>query len=288
MITLTAKDVLPEDGTSGTLVGRVHLPDVAGPAVVAVRDDGVFDVSASFSTVSALCEEANPAGALAAAKGTRIGDLESILANTPPGTFLCLLAEAAADSFAPVSLLALLKHPLAAGRQAPADFLRRVRQLDRLALRGPHPDPAEKRLAMQTEDHPVDYADFEGVIPDGEYGAGPMIVWDRGLWRPVGDPREGVKAGKLLFELKGFKLKGMWTLVRIKGETGKEWLLIKETGDGHVRRGVREPYEDSSILSGLGVEDLRERGRRAAEIRAACERLKAARRAVPGAACSRN
>src|SRR5437763_860336 len=76
--------------------------------------------------------------------------------------------------------------------------------------------------------------------------------------------------------------KGMWTLVRIKGETGKEWLLIKETGDGHVRRGVREAYEDSSILSGLGVEDLRERGRRAAEIRAACERLKAPRGAVPG------
>src|SRR5204863_313598 len=84
------------------------------------------------------------------------------------------------------------------------------------------------------------YADFEGVIPIGEYGAGPMIVWDRGLWKPVGDPREGVKAGKLLFELKGFKLKGMWTLVRIKGETGKEWLLIKETGDGHVRRGARD------------------------------------------------
>src|SRR5438105_4432058 len=148
--------------------------------------------------------------------------------------------------------------------------------------RGPHPDPAEKRLAMQTEDHPVEYADFEGVIPDGEYGAGPMIVWDRGLWRPVGDPREGVRAGKLLFELKGFKLKGMWTLVRIKGETGKEWLLIKETGDGHVRRGVAEPYEDSSILSGLAVEDLRERGKRAAEIRAACDRLKAPRRPVPG------
>jgi bifunctional non-homologous end joining protein LigD len=148
--------------------------------------------------------------------------------------------------------------------------------------RGPHPDPAEKRLAMQTEDHPVEYADFEGVIPDGEYGAGPMIVWDRGLWRPVGDPREGVKTGKLLFELKGFKLKGMWTLVRIKGETGREWLLIKETGDGHVRRGVREPYEDSSILSGLAVEDLRERGKRAAEIRAVCDHLKAPRRAVAG------
>ncbi|TMB13540.1 MAG: DNA ligase, partial [Deltaproteobacteria bacterium] len=148
--------------------------------------------------------------------------------------------------------------------------------------KGPHPDPAEKRLAMQTEDHPVEYADFEGVIPDGEYGAGPMIVWDRGLWRPAGDPREGVKAGKILFELKGFKLKGMWTLVRIKGETGKEWLLIKETGDGHVRRGVAQPYEDSSILSGLAVEELRERGKRAAELRAISERLKAPRRPVAG------
>jgi len=148
--------------------------------------------------------------------------------------------------------------------------------------RGPHPDPAEKRLAMQTEDHPVEYADFEGVIPDGEYGAGPMIVWDRGLWRPVGDPREGVREGKLLFELKGFKLKGMWTLVRIKGETGKEWLLIKETGDAFVRRGAQSPYDDGSILSGLAVDELRERGRRAAEIRAGCLRLKAPARPVSG------
>src|SRR5207245_8978658 len=100
---------------------------------------------------------------------------------------------------------------------------------------------------------------------------------------PAGDHREGVKAGKRLFELKGFKLKGMWTLVRIKGETGKEWLLIKETGDGHVRRGVAQPYEDSSILSGLAVEELRERGNRAAELRAICERLKAPRRRVAGA-----
>ncbi len=146
--------------------------------------------------------------------------------------------------------------------------------------KGPHPDPSEKRLAMQTEDHPVEYADFEGVIPAGEYGAGPMIVWDRGQWRPVGDPREGVRAGKLLFELKGFKLKGMWTLVRIKGETGKEWLLIKETGDAHVRRAVAEPYDDTSILSGLPVAELVESGKRAAEIRAECERVKAPRRPV--------
>src|SRR5579871_323215 len=84
MITLTAKDVLPEDGTRGTLVGRVFLPHVGGPAVVVARDGGVFDVSNSFPTVSALCEEADPAGALRGTKGERIGDLETILANTPP------------------------------------------------------------------------------------------------------------------------------------------------------------------------------------------------------------
>src|SRR4051812_20257707 len=84
MIALTAKDVLPQDGTSGSLVGRVWLPDVAGPAVVAGRSDGVFDVSASFSTVSAVCEQDDPAAALQAAKGTRLGDLDGILANTPP------------------------------------------------------------------------------------------------------------------------------------------------------------------------------------------------------------
>jgi fumarylacetoacetate (FAA) hydrolase family protein len=84
MIALTAKEVLPQDGTAGTLVGRVWLPEAGGPAVVAVRGDGVFDVSASFSTVSALCEQEDPAAALQAAKGTRIGDLDGILANTPP------------------------------------------------------------------------------------------------------------------------------------------------------------------------------------------------------------
>jgi fumarylacetoacetate (FAA) hydrolase family protein len=84
MITLTTKDVLPEDGTSGTLVGRVWLPQAEGPAVVAVRAEGVFDVSAGFPTVSALCEEEKPAQALRGIEGSRIGDLESILFNTPP------------------------------------------------------------------------------------------------------------------------------------------------------------------------------------------------------------
>jgi fumarylacetoacetate (FAA) hydrolase family protein len=84
MITLTANDVLPNDGTSGTLVGRVWLPRLDGPAVVAVRGDGVFDVTARFPTVSALCEEGDPAAALRGVGGERVGDLESILANTPP------------------------------------------------------------------------------------------------------------------------------------------------------------------------------------------------------------
>ena len=84
MTTLTVKDLLPEDGTRGTLAGRVWLPQVNGPAVVAVRGDGVFDVTAKFPTISALCEEDNPAKALAATRGERIGDLEAIVANTAP------------------------------------------------------------------------------------------------------------------------------------------------------------------------------------------------------------
>jgi fumarylacetoacetate (FAA) hydrolase family protein len=84
MITLTAKDVLPEDGTRGTLVGRVFLPQVGGPAVAAIRGEVVFDVSARFPTVSALCEEDNPAHAICAVEGERIGGLDDLLANTPP------------------------------------------------------------------------------------------------------------------------------------------------------------------------------------------------------------
>lgn len=84
MTTLTVKDLLPEDGTRGTLVGRVWLPQANGPAVVAVRGDGVFDVTATFPTVSTLCEEDDPAKALATTKGERIGDIEAIVRNTPP------------------------------------------------------------------------------------------------------------------------------------------------------------------------------------------------------------
>src|SRR4029077_6109140 len=93
--------------------------------------------------------------------------------------------------------------------------------------KGPSPDPADKRLAVHVEDHPLEYGDFEGVIPEGNYGAGAVIVCDRGRWVPLEDPEEGMSNGKLLFELRGYKLKGRWTLVKLKkGE--KEWLLIKE------------------------------------------------------------
>ena len=81
--------------------------------------------------------------------------------------------------------------------------------------KGPSPNVKDKRFAALVEDHPLEYGDFEGRIPDGNYGAGWTIVWDRGIWRPEGDPVAGLKAGKLLFELDGVKLHGMWTLVRM-------------------------------------------------------------------------
>jgi bifunctional non-homologous end joining protein LigD len=156
---------------------------------------------------------------------------------------------------------------------------------------GPSPDPADKRLAVEVEDHPVEYADFEGVIPGGNYGAGPVIVWDQGRWTPIGDPDEGMREGKLLFELRGYKLRGRWTLVRMKpkrrgsgagemgSDSGKEWLLIKER-DGWVRRGDEAAYAPESIFSGLTLEELASGAGRAAEIREALERLGAPRRRV--------
>ncbi|MBN1241019.1 MAG: DNA ligase, partial [Gammaproteobacteria bacterium] len=93
--------------------------------------------------------------------------------------------------------------------------------------KGPSLDPADKRLAMHVEDHPVDYVNFEGVIPEGNYGAGAVIVWDRGRFEPVKDLDEGMRAGKLLFELHGHKLRGRWTLVKTR-RGPKDWLLIKE------------------------------------------------------------
>jgi bifunctional non-homologous end joining protein LigD len=98
--------------------------------------------------------------------------------------------------------------------------------------KGPSLDPKERRLAVEVEDHPFDYGGFEGTIPAGEYGAGKVIVWDRGYWVPVGDPVGGRRQGKLKFKLFGEKLHGGWTLVRIRrareGGAKNNWLLIKE------------------------------------------------------------
>ena len=116
----------------------------------------------------------------------------------------------------------------------------------------PSYDQADKRVAIHVEDHPVEYASFEGVIPDGNYGAGPVIVWDRGVVVWHEDPHEGLEKGKLLFELRGYKLRGRWTLVKIK-KAETEWLLIKER-DGLEGAGREVP--EASILSGLTVEQL--------------------------------
>lgn len=95
--------------------------------------------------------------------------------------------------------------------------------------KGPSLDPREKRLAVHVEDHPLDYIDFEGVIPEGGYGAGSVIVWDKGEWEPIGDPREGYARGALKFTLKGKRMRGGWMLARMGGKRGdKNWLLIKE------------------------------------------------------------
>jgi bifunctional non-homologous end joining protein LigD len=142
--------------------------------------------------------------------------------------------------------------------------------------KGPSPNPADKRLAVHVEDHPLEYGDFEGIIPAGNYGAGGVIVWDRGRWTPIGDPRDGLAKGKLLFDLEGFKLHGRWTLVKIKkGE--KEWLLIKER-DAHVAASAELPPE--SVLSGLTVEEVKEGRTVGAAIEGEAARLGAPKRAV--------
>jgi len=145
--------------------------------------------------------------------------------------------------------------------------------------RGPSYNTADKRLAVLVEDHPLEYGDFEGLIPEGNYGAGAVIVWDRGRWVPVEDPVAGLAKGKLLFELRGLKLHGLWTLVKLK-KGDKEWLLIKER-DGYASASGPLPPEES-VLSGLTVEDLKAGRTPADGIRAELERLGAPKKEVRG------
>jgi len=143
--------------------------------------------------------------------------------------------------------------------------------------KGPSYNTADKRLAVLVEDHPLEYGDFEGLIPEGNYGAGAVIVWDRGRWVPVEDPVAGLAKGKLLFELRGIKLHGLWTLVKLK-KSDKDWLLIKER-DGYASASGPLPPEES-VLSGLTVEDLKAGRTPADGIRAELERLGAPKREV--------
>jgi bifunctional non-homologous end joining protein LigD len=120
--------------------------------------------------------------------------------------------------------------------------------------KGPTLDPAEKRLAMMVEDHPVSYFDFEGIIPPGNYGAGTVMVWDTGAWEPMGDASEMLRKGDLKFRLHGKKLNGEFVLARMRsrrpGSKGNEWLLIKKRDAAAVPGfDANDPEWDYSVLT---------------------------------------
>jgi bifunctional non-homologous end joining protein LigD len=128
--------------------------------------------------------------------------------------------------------------------------------------KGPSLDPAEKRLAVHVEDHPLEYGDFEGIIPKGEYGGGTVLLWDRGTWYPEGDPVAAYRKGHLKFRLEGEKLHGGWHLVRMHGERAGEnkenWLLFKEDDEAAVPgsgEAVTAEYPDS-VETHRGIEEI--------------------------------
>jgi bifunctional non-homologous end joining protein LigD len=129
--------------------------------------------------------------------------------------------------------------------------------------RGPSLDPKEKRLAVEVEDHPLEYGDFEGTIPEGEYGGGTVMIWDRGYWEPEGDksPEEQLKSGNLKFRLDGQRLHGSWVLVRMKrdrnGGKRTNWLLIKHR-DEFAREDSDDAHsaEDRSVASGRTMAEI--------------------------------
>ncbi len=106
-------------------------------------------------------------------------------------------------------------------------------------------NPRQKRLAVETEDHPLDYIDFEGVIPEGNYGAGTVIVWDTGTYTSEGDIRQQFRDGKISFTIDGKKIKGSFSLIRIR-QRQKQWLLIKSGGDPYA---TSEEEEDLTIIA---------------------------------------
>ena len=127
--------------------------------------------------------------------------------------------------------------------------------------KGPSLDPQHKRLAVHVEDHPLDYGDFEGIIPPNQYGAGTVLLWDRGYWSPIGDPVMSYRRGRLKFYLRGQKLHGLWNLVRMgarHGEDKENWLLIKEK-DKEARSGGKSDVTErltKSVASGMTIEQI--------------------------------
>lgn len=125
--------------------------------------------------------------------------------------------------------------------------------------KGPSLDPAEKRLAMQVEDHPVSYFQFEGIIPEGNYGAGTVMVWDIGEWEPLGDASEMLHKGDLKFRLHGAKLNGEFVLAKMRsrrpGSKGTEWLLIKKRDDS-ARLGFDIDKLDYSALTHRSLDQI--------------------------------
>ena len=129
--------------------------------------------------------------------------------------------------------------------------------------RGPSLVPGDKRLAVHVEDHPIEYNAFEGTIPQGEYGGGTVMIWDRGRWEPDGDPHRGYKKGHLIFTLEGEKLRGRWHLVRMHGRGGEKkepWLLIKAKDDEARNPDDPDILEDKplSVVSGRSIPEIAE------------------------------
>lgn len=145
--------------------------------------------------------------------------------------------------------------------------------------KGPSLDPSEKRFAVRTEDHPMEYADFEGVIPEGSYGAGPMILWDRGRTRYLEGPaEEELERGKLYFELQGYKLRGRFALVRMKKEA--EWLFFKKEDAFAMKGRDIAAEEPRSILGGLTTDELANAPALARDLEERAAALGAPRRAL--------
>jgi bifunctional non-homologous end joining protein LigD len=125
--------------------------------------------------------------------------------------------------------------------------------------KGPSLSPTERRLAVRTEDHPLDYADFEGIIPPGQYGSGTVVVWDHGTWEPEGDPGLAMKKGRLTFTLHGEKLSGRWHLVKTRGADKQEqWLLFKGRDEAASDTTDIVAEHPESVLSGRTIEQVAE------------------------------